>query len=61
MNQPDIDKAYISPYDQLLYTFDQTHPPSASQREEIEKHKHIAACRDDPNATSPESLLWPAF
>lgn len=46
VNDP-IDKSYISPIDRFLYAFDKKHPPSASQRKEIEKHKRIQKMRDN--------------
>ena len=43
---PDIDKAYVSPYDKFLRTFDATHAPTASQQQEKAKHDKIFAQRD---------------
>ena len=42
-----VSKEYVSELDKFLRDFDQQTPePSASQREEINKHKRIAALRD---------------
>jgi hypothetical protein len=48
MVNPDIDKAYVSPYDRFLFEFDATHEKSASQLKEIKKHERIFALRDTP-------------
>lgn len=57
----DIDKAYVSPYDRFLFEFDNTHLKSASQEKEIEKHRRIAALRDNPSASEGSDGLWEAF
>ena len=44
--EPDIDKAYVSPYDIFLRTFDAEHAPSASQQHEKAKHEKIFKQRD---------------
>ncbi len=44
--EPDIDKAYVSPYDIFLRTFDAEHAPSASQQHEKTKHEKIFKQRD---------------
>lgn len=61
MNNKDIDKAYISPYDKFLYEFDATHTKSASQLKEIEKHQRIALMRDDKNYEDNSSGIWEGF
>ncbi|MDX2345616.1 MAG: hypothetical protein QNK11_01885 [Legionella sp.] len=43
---PDIDKAYVSPYDKFLRTFDAKHAPTASQQLEKAKHDKIVKQRD---------------
>jgi hypothetical protein len=43
---PDIDKAYVSPYDKFLRAFDAKHAPSASQQQEKAKHNKIFKQRD---------------
>lgn len=58
----DIDKAYVSPYDRLLATFDATHEKSASQLKEIEKHAFIFERRDNPIASSEvNDDIWTNF
>ena len=47
MNQQDIDKAYVSPYDRFLFEFDSTHPRTSSQLQEIKKHQRITELRDN--------------
>lgn len=61
MTKHDIDKAYVSPYDKFLYTFDRDHEKSASQLKEIQKHQRIASLRDNakPDALSDE--IWEDF
>ncbi len=61
MNNHDIDKAYVSPYDRFLFEFDATHDKSASQLKEIQKHKRIAIRRDDANPTIEELEIWEGF
>lgn len=61
MTEYDINKAYISPYDQFLFAFDAEHPKSVSQRKEIEKHKRIAALRDNPRSTLELEEIWVDF
>ena len=46
MNKRDIDKAYVSPYDQFMYKYDFEHDLSPSQEKEIKKHQRIANLRD---------------
>ena len=46
MNNDDIDKAYVSPYDRFLFEFDACHEKTASQLKEIKKHQRIFAQRD---------------
>lgn len=60
MNKNDIDKAYISPYDKLIYDFDATHAKSESQLKEINKHKRIAKLRDNAE-NEQENDLWDGF
>lgn len=61
MNELDIDKAYVSPYDKLLYTFDATHLPSASQQKEILKNQRIATLRDNATPLSTDEPIWTEF
>lgn len=57
----DIDKSYISPYDEFLFDFDKKNPKTISQQKEIEKHRRIAALRDNPAVAEQEGKLWDAF
>ena len=60
-NDNDIDKAYVSPFDKLLYGFDATHPLSLSQQEEIDKHQKIATLRDNASSDPSNQTLWTEF
>jgi hypothetical protein len=57
----DINKAYVSPYDQFLFEFDATHPKTASQIKETEKHKRIADMRDNKDYTDKQGEIWEGF
>ncbi len=46
-NSKDINKNYVSSYDNFLYTFDLKHKQSTSQLQEIKKHQRIANLRDN--------------
>jgi len=61
MHPADIDKAYISPYDKLLYKFDVSHALSASQMKEINKHKRIEQLRDVATPNQNDTILWDKF
>ena len=61
MNKHDINKAYVSPYDQFLFTFDATHDKSASQLDEIKKHQRIAQLRDEADPKDRNEGLWEDF
>lgn len=61
MNKPDIDKAYVSPYDEFLFRFDRDHAKSASQLAEINKHKRIAALRDNKQEGQQTPPIWEEF
>lgn len=61
MNKDDIDKAYVSPYDKFLFEFDINHPKSASQIQEINKHKRIALMRDDKDYANEKAQIWEKF
>lgn len=61
MSMSDIDKAYVSPYDTFLYTFDATHEKTASQLQEIKKHQRIAVLRDTPRQEGGEEEIWDKF
>jgi hypothetical protein len=61
MSTLDIDKFYVSPYDKFLREFDVKHEKSASQIQEIEKHKRIAQLRDYPIEEQAEGKIWAQF
>lgn len=61
MNEFDIDKAYVSPYDDFLNKFDETHVLSASQLQEIKTYKRIFALRDSADKHTDQSLAWKEF
>ena len=56
-----LDKAYVSPVDKFLYTFDAAHEKTASQLKEIKKHRRIAALRDTPRKDGDVPILWDKF
>jgi len=58
---PDIDKKYVSPYDQLLHGFDATHAPTASQQQEKSKYDKLFKQRDHANPEAHEDKLWDKF
>lgn len=60
-NDIDIDKAYVSPYDHMLFEFDATHEKSASQMKEIKKHERLALMRDDKEYPEEMSEIWTGF
>lgn len=57
----DINKAYVSPYDEFMAAFDQKHKPSLSQLQEIKKHKRISYLRDNPDPTLAKGKVWDQF
>jgi len=61
MSNPDIDKAYVSPYDKFLFEFDANHAKTASQLKEIKKHERIAVMRDNSNYSEKNSEIWEEF
>ena len=61
MYTPDIDKAYVSPYDRFLYGFDAKHEKTASQLKEIKKHQRIATLRDHVHPNKGEEEIWTGF
>lgn len=58
---PDIDKAYVSPYDKFLFEFDAQHAKSASQLKEIKKYKRIFTLRDKAHANALPEEIWVDF
>lgn len=61
MSKNDIDKAYVSPYDKFLYTFDAEHEKSESQLKEIKKHQRIAYLRDNAKRDDSQDEIWDGF
>ncbi|PJD92520.1 MAG: hypothetical protein CK424_05295 [Legionella sp.] len=61
MNEQDIDKAYVSPYDKFLAKFDHEHPLSESQLKEIKTYQRINALRDGTTKPADADDLWEAF
>ena len=57
----DIDKAYVSPYDEFLFRYDYTHPKTASQIKEIKKHERIFELRDNAVAREDINTIWDEF
>ena len=57
----DINKAYVSPYDEFLFRFDHTHPKSASQIQEIKKYERIFRLRDEKDVVLEEKVIWEEF
>lgn len=57
----DIDKFYVSPFDKMMRQFDATHPSSASQIKEIEKHAKIAKLRDEAIVDNEKEKIWSGF
>lgn len=59
MSTHDIDKSYVSPADEFLFTFDATHPKSLSQQKEVKKYQRIFKLRDE---VQPEKEpIWEKF
>lgn len=61
MSAQDIDKFYVSPYDQFMYEFDASHEKSASQQKEIKKHQRIADLRDHAKPKEQREKIWKGF
>jgi hypothetical protein len=60
-NKQDINKAYVSPYDEFFYKFDATHDKTASQLKEIQKHQRIFALRDHATPEQAVVEIWEEF
>lgn len=56
----DLEKAFVSPIDQFLSHFDETHPETLSQMKERVKYQEIAEKRDDP-FVEPVIEIWENF
>lgn len=61
MINQDIERSYVSPYDEFLFEFDATHPKTASQLQEMKKNARIAALRDNPAPHVEGKEIWTAF
>ena len=55
--KPEIDKAYVSPYDKFMRAFDESHEKSASQQAEIQKHQKISQKRDHQTPEAPPEVI----
>lgn len=55
-----LDKKYVSPADQFLHEFDNSHKLSASQQAEVAKHQAVFTKRDTPTTShaDDDSSLW---
>ncbi|OGV37469.1 MAG: hypothetical protein A3E88_00595 [Legionellales bacterium RIFCSPHIGHO2_12_FULL_35_11] len=60
MNKNDVDKFYVSPYDEFLARFDRDHEKSESQLKEIAKYQAIFAKRDG-KISSESAVIWDEF
>lgn len=58
-----INKHYVSDIDIKLAEFDTIHPPSASQRAEINKYRRVSRLRDkkSPLPEARHENLWEKF
>ncbi len=61
MNEFDIDKTYVSIYDEFLKKFDRDHALTESQLKEIKTYKHINALRDGTESVPKTGKLWEKF
>ncbi len=61
MNNEDIDKAYVSPYDEFLFAFDAKHKKTASQLKEIKKYQRIFMLRDEASVKQVADEYWDKF
>ncbi len=61
MNLQNIDKFYVSPYDEMFHTFDHKHKKSQAQLKEIQKHQRISELRDNKDAKKDSAELWEGF
>lgn len=61
MNEFDIDKAYISTYDEYLQKFDREHALTESQLKEIKTYQRINALRDGTEPVAPSTTTWDEF
>lgn len=61
MNEFDIDKAYVSPYDEFLKKFDREHSLTESQLKEIKTYQRINALRDGTESAPEAPVIWEKF
>lgn len=61
MNEFEIDKAYVSPYDKFLAKFDREHALTSSQIKEINANARIAALRDGKEVAAQTDTIWENF
>lgn len=61
MNEFDIDKTYVSPYDEFLQQFDREHALTESQIKEIKIYQRINALRDGKASPAESSPIWDEF
>jgi hypothetical protein len=61
MNEFDIDKAYVSTFDEYLQKFDREHALTESQLKEIKTYQRINALRDGTEPVTPPTKTWEAF
>ena len=61
MSNNDIDKFYISPYDEFFQNFGKDRPKSPSQLKEIRKYARIFSLRDNPKAEEEQKEIWEKF
>jgi hypothetical protein len=60
-NEFDIDKAYVSPYDEFLKKFDREHALTESQLKEIKTYQRINALRDGTGPDVGPEKIWEEF
>ena len=61
MSLQDIDKNFVSTYDKFLRQWDKENNVSLSQEKEINKHKRIAALRDNARVDDTKKTIWENF
>ena len=60
-NPFDINKSYVSPYDEFLAEFENNHELSLSQQQERTKHSRIAKLRDKSQLENASGEIWDEF
>lgn len=61
MNEFDIDKAYVSTFDEYLQKFDREHALTESQLKEIKTYQRINALRDGTEPVTLPTKTWEEF